>query len=204
MFLVRAGRSEVVAMLCAMALDTPVGRLTICANEGAVVAIGWTDQPSGEPTALLVEAGRQLGAYFDGRLREFDLPLMPAGSTFDRRVWEAMRQIPHGQTRSYGELAMEVGSGPRAIGGACGRNLIPIVIPCHRVLARHGLGGYSGGTGLATKRSLLELEGRAVQLPSLPAHGSGRRSARGQAPRSNLAELEPNPIEIAASLRSSQ
>ena len=72
-----------------------------------------------------------------------------------------MRQIPYGQTRSYGELAMEVGSGPRAIGGACGRNRIPLMIPCHRVLARHGLGGYSGGTGLPTKRQLLELEGVA-------------------------------------------
>ena len=69
-----------------------------------------------------------------------------------------MRLIPHGQTRSYGELAMEVGSAPRAIGRACGRNPIPIIIPCHRVLARNGLGGYSGGSGLATKRRLLELE----------------------------------------------
>lgn len=177
-------------MLCAMALDTPVGRLTVSADQDAVVAIAWTDQPNGEPSALLDEAGRQLRAYFDGRLTQFDLPLMPAGSAFDRRVWEAMRQIPHGQTRSYGELAMEVGSGPRAIGGACGRNPIPIVIPCHRVLARHGLGGYSGGTGLATKRSLLELERAVPQVPS------------SHAKRSSPAALEP--IEMAASLRSSQ
>ncbi len=72
-----------------------------------------------------------------------------------------MQQIPHGQTRSYGELAMEIGSAPRAIGGACGRNPIPIIIPCHRVSARNGLGGFSGGAGLPTKRWLLDLE-RAV------------------------------------------
>ena len=145
-------------MLCSIAIDSPVGALTVTATPQAIVSIGWTDDPHGEPDALLGEARRQLEAYFAGRLTRFDLPLMPAGSSFDKRVWEAMRQIPHGQTRSYGELAMEVGSGPRAIGGACGRNRIPIVIPCHRVLARNGLGGFSGGVGLATKRSLLELE----------------------------------------------
>ncbi|MFZ3235382.1 MAG: methylated-DNA--[protein]-cysteine S-methyltransferase, partial [Stellaceae bacterium] len=108
-----------------MAIDSPVGRLTVSATEDAVVAIAWADDPHGEPTGLLVEAGRQLDAYFARRLNCFDLPLMPAGSTFEQRVWEAMRQIPHGETRSYGELAMEVGSAPRAIGRACGRNPIP-------------------------------------------------------------------------------
>jgi methylated-DNA-[protein]-cysteine S-methyltransferase len=73
-----------------------------------------------------------------------------------------MQQIPYGQTRRYGELAMAVGSAPRAIGGACGRNPIPIVVPCHRVLASGGLGGYSGGQGLATKRALLAFEARPV------------------------------------------
>lgn len=144
--------------LCSIAIDSPVGRLTVFAMEGAIVSIAWADDPQGEPTGVLVEARRQLEAYFAGRLTQFDLPLMIAGSPFDKRVWAAMQQIPHGQTRSYGELAMEVGSAPRAIGGACGRNPIPIVIPCHRVLGRNGLGGYSGGAGLATKRRLLELE----------------------------------------------
>ena len=145
-------------LLCSIAIDSPVGRLTVFAAESAIVSIAWADHPQSEPTAVLVEARRQLEAYFASRLTQFDLPLMPAGSPFQRRVWAAMRQIPHGQTRSYGELAMEVGSAPRAIGGACGRNPIPIVIPCHRVLGRNGLGGYSGGAGLATKRRLLELE----------------------------------------------
>lgn len=148
-------------MLFSVAIDSPVGRFTVSAAPEAIVSIAWTDDPQGEPNALLIEARRQLEAYFAGRLAHFDLPLMISGSPFDKRAWEAMRQIPYGQTRSYGELAMEVGSGPRAIGGACGRNRIPLMIPCHRVLARHGLGGFSGGTGLPTKRRLLELEGAA-------------------------------------------
>ena len=158
-------------MLASIALDSPVGRLTVSSNGGAIVEIAWKDAPEGPETPLLTEARRQLEAYFAGRLKAFDLPLRPAGSAFDLRVWAAMQQIPHGQTRRYGELAMEVGSGPRAIGGACGRNPIPIVIPCHRVLASGGLGGYSGGAGLATKRALLALEGGAAAIDV------GRKSA---------------------------
>lgn len=158
-------------MLSSVAIDSPVGRLTVSATPDAIVSVAWTDDPQGEPNALLIEAQRQLEAYFAGRLTRFDLPLTITGSPFDKRVWEAMRQIPYGQTRSYGEIAMEVGSGPRAIGGACGRNRIPLVIPCHRVLARHGLGGFSGGAGLPTKRWLLQLEG-AAESKSSPAKQS--------------------------------
>jgi methylated-DNA-[protein]-cysteine S-methyltransferase len=146
-------------MLSSVVIDSPVGQLTVSATPEAITSIAWTHDPQGEPNALLVEARRQFQAYFAGRLRCFDLPLTITGSPFDKRVWDAMRQIPYGQTRSYGELAMEVGSGPRAIGGACGRNRLPIVIPCHRVLASNGIGGFSGGTGLPTKRTLLALEG---------------------------------------------
>lgn len=174
-----------------LTIDSPVGRLTVSATEAAIVAIGWGGEADGEPTPLLAEALRQLEAYFAGRLRHFDLPLRPAGSAFEQRVWEAMRQIPHGETRRYGELAMEVSSAPRAVGRACARNPIPIVIPCHRVLARGGLGGYSGGTGLATKRALLALEGAAPRL-SLRAE------------RSNPPALGYGSIEVAAPLRSSQ
>ena len=150
----------------AIAFDSPVGRLAIAEAEGAIVAIRWSAEAEGEgeATLLLGEAQRQLAAYFSRRLRRFDLPLAPAGTAFERRVWTAMRAIPYGETRRYGELAMELGSAPRAIGRACGRNPIPIVIPCHRVLARGGIGGYSGGAGLATKRALLALE--AASPPS--------------------------------------
>lgn len=151
-------------MTNAVTIDSPVGRLTIGETDGAVVQIRWGEGGEGDRTPLLAEAARQLDAYFAGRLKCFDLPLRPAGSAFDQRVWAAMQQIAYGQTRRYGELAMEVGSAPRAIGGACGRNPIPIVIPCHRVLASGGLGGYSGGEGLATKRTLLALEGRPASV----------------------------------------
>jgi methylated-DNA-[protein]-cysteine S-methyltransferase len=142
-----------------LSLPSPVGQLTIDEEDDAIVAIRWADAPAGNGSPLLTEAARQLDAYFSSKLTHFDLPLAPAGSRFESRVWSAMQLIPFGETRSYGDLASAVGSAPRAVGGACGRNPIPIVIPCHRVLARGGLGGYSGAGGLATKQRLLALEG---------------------------------------------
>ena len=173
-------------MPCTIAIDSPVGRLAISATDNAIVAIGWGEWQDGEVTPLLAEARHQLQAYFERRLTDFDLPLMPAGSAFEQLVWAAMRRIPHGQTRRYGELAMETGSAPRAVGRACGRNPIPIVIPCHRIVAHAGLGGYSGGAGLETKRSLLALEGGPAPAPL-------------RAKRGNRAETEPSFFGIAAS-----
>jgi methylated-DNA-[protein]-cysteine S-methyltransferase len=128
-------------------------------KDGVLVAVHWANRPAGNGSPLLTEAARQLDAYFAGRLTDFDLPLRPTGSEFECRVWAGMQKIPYGETRSYGELAASIGSGPRAVGGACGKNPIPIVIPCHRVLAKSGLGGYSGAGGLKTKQTLLALEG---------------------------------------------
>ena len=142
-----------------LTISSPVGRLTIEEEGGAVVAIRWGDAGRSNGSPLLNEAARQLDAYFAGRLTDFDLPLAAAGSPFEQRVWAAMQTIPYGQTRRYGDLADMVGSAPRAVGGACGKNPIPIVIPCHRVLAKTGLGGYSGEGGLVTKERLLGLEG---------------------------------------------
>jgi methylated-DNA-[protein]-cysteine S-methyltransferase len=107
---------------------------------------------------LLVEARRQLHAYFDGELHVFNLALSPAGTPYQRKVWQALCAIPTGTTRTYAEIARAVGGSPRAVGGANGRNPIPIIIPCHRVVATTGLGGYSGGDGIPTKRFLLDLE----------------------------------------------
>lgn len=147
-----------------LAIPSPVGTLTIEEDDEQIVAIRWDpapigDAPPGNGSELLVEAARQLAAYFAGNLAQFDLPLAPEGSAFEQRVWAAMQTIPYGETRSYGDLAAQVGSAPRAVGRACGKNPIPIVIPCHRVLAKTGLGGYSGEGGLATKTRLLALEG---------------------------------------------
>jgi methylated-DNA-[protein]-cysteine S-methyltransferase len=144
--------------MASLSISSPVGQLAIEATDDAIVRIRWSDAPAGNGSPLLAEAARQLALYFAGQLTRFDLPLAPGGSAFDRRVWAAMQAIPYGETRTYGELAHATDSGPRAIGGACGRNPIPIIVPCHRVLARGGLGGYSGGTGLPTKRILLDLE----------------------------------------------
>jgi methylated-DNA-[protein]-cysteine S-methyltransferase len=107
---------------------------------------------------LLLAAEKQLEAFFAGRLHKFDLPLAPAVTHFQARLREAMTAIPYGHTATYAGLAREIGSSPRAVGTGCGRNPIPIIIPCHRVLASTGIGGYSGGEGLQTKRGLLAIE----------------------------------------------
>ena len=145
-----------------LSIPSPVGRLTIDEKGGKIAAISWGDHPSGNGSPLLEEAARQLQAYFAGKRSHFDLPLAPDGTPFEQQVWAAMQRIPYGQTRSYGELAHEVSSAPRAVGRAIGKNPIPIVIPCHRVLAKGGLGGYSGEGGLTTKTRLLTLEGASL------------------------------------------
>ena len=144
-----------------LAVDSPLGRLTFFEEDGRLTGLDWYGKRSaGEATPLLLEARRQLTAYFAGRRRGFDLPLAPAGSPFELRVWQLMSDIPYGETRTYGELARDLAAAPRAVGQACGRNPLPILIPCHRVLAADGrLGGYSGGQGAETKRRLLLLEG---------------------------------------------
>lgn len=142
-----------------LTIPSPVGDLTLAEEDGALVSIAWGGARQGNGSPLLAEAARQLDAYFAGARQNFDLPLNPAGSPFEQRVWTAMRRIPYGKTQCYGEFAEAIGSAPRAVGGACGRNPIPIVVPCHRVLAKTGLGGYSGDGGLKTKQTLLSLEG---------------------------------------------
>lgn len=144
-------------------LASPFGPLTVFEEAGAIVAIEWGRAGGGDRSSLLDQAAGQLAAYFDGRLKHFDLPLALRGTPFQREVWSRMRHIPYGQVRTYGELANEMGSAPRAVGGACGRNPIPIVVPCHRVVGRGGLlTGYSGGEGVETKRALLRLEGNLL------------------------------------------
>ncbi|SDH60484.1 methylated-DNA--[protein]-cysteine S-methyltransferase [Roseospirillum parvum] len=143
-----------------LSVFSPVDHLTLHEEGGRLVSLDWGWVPDGTETPLLTEARAQLEAYFDGRLTAFDLPLDPGGTAFQRRVWAAMSEIPWGQTQTYGDLAATLQSSPRAVGGACGRNPLPILIPCHRVLARDGqAGGYSGGWGLATKYELLRREG---------------------------------------------
>jgi len=142
-----------------LSLESPLGPLTLVAENDALVAIEWRDRKAHDESALLHEAQRQLAEYFAGTRTRFDLPFAPMGAPFERRVWELMSAIPYGETRRYGELAQQLDAEAQAIGEACGRNPLPIFVPCHRVVAANGLGGYSGGKGIETKRRLLVHEG---------------------------------------------
>lgn len=138
--------------------------MSISEDAGAIVAVDWGWGRDQDATPLLRRARDQLHAYFDGELTVFELPLAPAGTPYQQRVWQALCAIPHGATRSYLDIARAAGGSARSVGQASGRNPIPIIIPCHRVVAATHLGGYSGGEGPATKSWLLALEARAQPL----------------------------------------
>ena len=156
------GYAPVMTICCY--LDSPVGRLALQAEGETLTGVRWAGAGerarNDKPSPVLKEARRQLERYFAGKLKAFDLPLAARGTDFQKSVWKMMREIPYGETATYGGMAMALGSGPRAVGMACGRNPIPIIVPCHRVLGSGGKeGGFSGGQGLPTKRKLLALEG---------------------------------------------
>lgn len=127
---------------------------------GALTCCHWAYAPAAESPsdAVTAEAARQLREYFAGRLREFSLPLAPAGTPFQLRVWEELARIPYGQTITYGELARRIGrpGACRAVAGACGANPLAIIIPCHRVVAANGIGGFAAS--LEAKSRLIALE----------------------------------------------
>lgn len=145
-------------------LSTPVGVLTATSNGTAITALSWQMSPSQETRPELNEAIAQLGAYFDGRLTAFDLPLAVEGSRFQRDVCDAMRAVPFGETLTYGDIAARLGAPAQAVGRACGGNPIPVIIPCHRVLGATSLGGFSAAGGVETKVWLLRHEGAAGLL----------------------------------------
>jgi len=141
-----------------LSLHTPVGDLTVFEEDGAIVSLDWGWVSVQDPSPLLREAESQLQAFLDGDLKTFDLPLAPAGTPYRQKVWRALMDIPYGETRTYGQIVAVAGGSPRSVGQANGSNPIPLIIPCHRVVAGSHLGGYSGGDGLETKRWLLGLE----------------------------------------------
>jgi len=145
-------------------MHTPIGDITVFEENGAIIALDWGWTADQQETALLRRASDQLDAYFDGHLTMFDLPLAPSGTEYRRRVWRALCDIPYGETRSYQAIAARVGGSARSVGQANGSNPIPLIIPCHRVVASSHLGGYSGGEGLTTKRWLLALETPGASL----------------------------------------
>ncbi|MFC3182465.1 methylated-DNA--[protein]-cysteine S-methyltransferase [Cypionkella sinensis] len=143
-------------------MDSPLGPISVTETAGVITALHWQTGPAPE-TPLLAEALAQLQAYFDRRLTAFDLPL-DFGTGFSEQVRRAMAAIPYGHTRQYGDLAREIGAPAQAIGQACGANPIPVLIPCHRILAAKGLGGFSAKGGVESKVFLLKLEGAASLL----------------------------------------
>ncbi len=147
-------------------LDSPVGRLRLVSNGERLIAIEFenlqTDAAEGEECTdpALKACGKQLREYFAGKRQEFDLPLSPTGTEFQKNVWRALKAIPYGELRSYRDIAesLQKPKAVRAVGAANGRNPLPIVVPCHRVIGSDGsLTGFAGG--LAAKRVLLRLEG---------------------------------------------
>lgn len=150
--------------MAAISMHSPVGDLTLFAEDDSIVAVEWGWGSIQDPSPLLLRAKTALDAYFDGEAGlPPDLPLAPKGTPYRQKVWAALRDIPPGETRSYKEIAHIAGGSPRSVGGANAVNPIPILIPCHRVLATTGIGGYSGGDGLGTKRILLALEQRMIK-----------------------------------------
>ncbi len=147
-----------------LSLHSPVGDLTVFEEDGAIVSLDWGWVPDQGDTPLLREAEAQLQAYFDGQRTVFDLPMAPAGTPYRQKVWKALTEIPYGAVRTYGEIAAIAGGSARSVGQANGSNPIPLLIPCHRVVAGTHLGGYSGGDGLDTKRWLLALDGASDTL----------------------------------------
>lgn len=156
---------------CNAAWTGPLGRLGVQVADELVTRI--ERLPPGPDIApddpLAAEAVRQLAAWFADPSRRFDLPLAPPASAFQRRLRAALAKIPAGDVVTYGALARWLGSAPRAVGAACGANPLPIVVPCHRVVAADGIGGYARGdphgAAVAFKRRLLELETRLARSP---------------------------------------
>ncbi len=144
-----------------LSMHTPIIDITLTEFDGKIVALDWGWSPFQEPTPFLKEAKRYLDASFDGDSTEnIDSPIELDGTKHQIKVWEAMYQIPFGETVTYGELAKSIGSAAQPVGTACGTNPIPIIVPCHRVLASgNKMGGFSGDGGVETKKALLILEG---------------------------------------------
>lgn len=136
----------------------PFGPVALVERDGVLVGLEWRLPEMPGRSALLAEGLRQLAAYFERRLLRFDLPL-DWGTGLNAAVRRAMADIPHGETRTYGQIAKQVGAAPQAVGQACGANPLPIIIPCHRVTGTDWFGGFSAPGGVETKAALLRHEG---------------------------------------------
>jgi len=166
-----------------LVFESPVGELLVVGDSRAIHRISFHNGPSPQAIDgqwhlggdLVDQAARQLEEYFSGKRKQFTVPVVPKGTVFQNRAWQALRDIPYGETRSYGEQARNIGrpAASRAVGAANGRNPIPIMIPCHRVVGANGkLTGYAGGLGI--KKFLLELEESVLAGKKIAhQHGEG-------------------------------
>ena len=145
-------------------IQTQFGLVCVSACRDAIVKLDWVDTAYNDQSDVLDEAAAQMSAYDQGRLQNFDLPMAVSGTEFQKDVCRAMSAIPFGYTRTYGEIAKDLGVPAQAIGQACGGNPIAIIIPCHRVMGAKGLTGFSGAGGVETKVALLRHEGAASLL----------------------------------------
>lgn len=155
-------------------IDSPIGRIELTSDGEAITFLSIEgeegsphgrlqhDGRPGNPDAVITQATRELSEYFAGQRRDFDVPVKLVGTEFQQAIWHELLNIPYGSHASYGELAARAGNpkAARAVGGAVGANPVPIIVPCHRILAGDNkLTGYSGGSGLPTKKLLLAIEG---------------------------------------------
>lgn len=149
-----------------LSLHSPLGPLTLSEEDGAIISLDWGWGRDQTETPLLSQACSWLDTWFDDPATQgaFPLAMAPFGTAYQKKIWAALCTIPVGQTLTYGALAAQVGGSAQSVGQAVGRNPIPILIPCHRIVAQQGLGGYSGDGGVEDKAWLLRLEG--AELPS--------------------------------------
>lgn len=149
-------------------IETPIGKLYMAEEDGCLVELGTGTariEDCLEETALLRQTAQQLQEYFAGQRHEFTLPIRGKGTNFQQKVWKALCDVPYGETRTYGQIAAAIGNpkASRAVGGACNKNSVLIVVPCHRVIGADGrLVGF--GCGLAMKQALLEHEGISIKI----------------------------------------
>lgn len=142
-----------------LSFHSPVGDLTLSEEDGEIVSLDWGWSPLSEENPFLRRAKALLDEYFDGKNPSINLPLKPHGTAFQKKVWQQMRAIPYGKTKTYSEIAKNIDSHARAVGMACGLNPIPLLIPCHRIIGKNDqMTGFSGGEGVETKKFLLDLE----------------------------------------------
>lgn len=140
--------------------DSEIGIIKIGVSDGAVCEIGFANCPSeSAPSALADRAFKEISEYLNGKRKAFDFPIAPKGTDFQRKVWSALREIPYGETKTYGEIAAQIGNpqAARAVGNACNKNPLLLVVPCHRVLGANGsLTGFAAGIKVKERLLLLE------------------------------------------------